>query len=54
MIMASLMQLHLLFQQPDGVTGTFIPYFKMIGQRILPPKKVTQLRYIESVIVLAS
>lgn len=38
----------------DGVTGTFIPYFKMIGQRILPPKNVAQLRYTKSVIVLAS
>lgn len=51
MIMASLMHLHLLFQHTDGVTGTFIPYFKIIGQRILPPKKVTQLRYTKSVIV---
>lgn len=54
MIMASLIHLHLLFQHTDGVTGTFMTYFKIIGQRILPPKKVTQLRYTKSVIVLAS
>lgn len=51
MIMASLMHLHVPFQHTDGVTGTFIPYFKMIGQRILPQNIVTQLCYTKSVIV---
>lgn len=40
MIMASLIHLHLLFQHTDGVTGTFMTYFMIIGQRILPLKKL--------------